>query len=255
MPDASLIAAVEKAALWAWPPERTAGVGGWLLKHGGAGSRRLNSAATLTFDGSCDVDRAIAEVRRWYDERHVPPCFHLTDAAVPADLDRRLDVLGWRYLTPTDVLLRPVDRAEPTPSTPHEIVLETRPTPLVMGALAPVDWTAGQRAARVAIFARIRRPSAFAVTLDHGLPIAGGLCVVDGDHAGIFSMHTQPAYRGRGIASTVLARLARWAADMGAGMLYLQVEQANAAAAKLYRRSGFERVYGYHYRQWGEGKA
>ena len=41
---------------------------------------------------------------------------------------------------------------------------------------------------------------------------------------------------------------ARWAARKGAGRLYLQVEDGNDAALRLYTRAGFTRSHGYHYR-------
>jgi GNAT superfamily N-acetyltransferase len=46
----------------------------------------------------------------------------------------------------------------------------------------------------------------------------------------------------------VLAALAGWAAAHGAGRMYLQVEQGNRPAFRLYGQAGFREVCGYHYR-------
>ena len=45
----------------------------------------------------------------------------------------------------------------------------------------------------------------------------------------------------------MLAALAGWAAAQGAGM-YLQVEQGNKPAVRLYGQAGSREVSGYHYR-------
>jgi ribosomal protein S18 acetylase RimI-like enzyme len=62
-------------------------------------------------------------------------------------------------------------------------------------------------------------------------------------------MRTRLPFRKRGFARRVLERLAGWAAAAGAEGLYLQVEDDNAPALGLYGASGFERAYGYHYRE------
>jgi Acetyltransferase (GNAT) family len=56
-----------------------------------------------------------------------------------------------------------------------------------------------------------------------------------------------PDARRRGAGGAVLAALADWAVSQGFSRLYLQVEQNNTAALRLYRRTGFEEVCIYHY--------
>jgi GNAT superfamily N-acetyltransferase len=73
--------------------------------------------------------------------------------------------------------------------------------------------------------------------------------VVEPPWAGVFSMLTLPERRGRGHGAEVLGAIARFALERGAGALYLQVEEENAAARSLYARAGFRTRYRYHYRQ------
>ena len=61
-------------------------------------------------------------------------------------------------------------------------------------------------------------------------------------------MATLPEARGRGAARTALASLADWAAARGASAMYLQVENDNGPALRLYDRTCFAEVCGYHYR-------
>lgn len=243
--DTGLVRRIEQAAIWAWPPSETRSVGGWLLCIGGAATRRLRSARTLDFAGA-DLDLAIGKVEALLAARGWPSCFHLADLVAPADLDRRLAACGYELVTPTSVMLAAVPPEAPPD---RSIELHGRATQPVINAIADRLWSAEGRAERVAIFGRIRRPHRFALAWVDGEPAAAGLCVRDGDLAGIFAMRTQEPFRGRGLARRVLSRLAAWAQGEGAGRLYLQVEDDNLPAGALYRRFGFQRIYGYHYRE------
>ncbi len=240
------VARLERAGLWAWPPAETASIAGWLARAGGAASRRLNSVATLTFEEGADLEKAIHRVEQWYAARGLPACFHLTDVAVPAELDTVLAARGYRLLAPTEVRLRPLGEEIPPAD---EITLETRAGAGFMNAVAEPHWDARLRAERAATFARIRRPHVFAVDFRDGIPAAGGVCVVTEGIAVIHSMRTRPEYRRQGRARAVLARLLAWGAAMGASEAMLQVQEDNAAARALYEAFGFAPVYRYRYRR------
>ena len=86
--------------------------------------------------------------------------------------------------------------------------------------------------------------------------VAGiGFGVVDRGWLGTFGMATAPAWRRRGVASSVLAGLRGHAAQVGARASYLQVEVDNEPAIRLYGRVGFVRSHGYHYRSEALGGA
>lgn len=235
---------VEQAALWAWPPQGTRLIDGWLVVAGGRANRRLRSARTLDFTGT-DLARAISAVETFQAAQGVPPCFHIADLVAPADLEAVLAARGYALRTPSSVLLAPLPQGEPDPA----VELLTRATPALMNVLCDERLPADLRAERAAILARIRRPHRLGLLWQDEAPAAAALCVRDGDLAGIFAMRTVPWLRGRRLAARVLLRLARWAADEGARQLYLQVEDDNAAALALYRRLGFARAYGYRYRE------
>ncbi|MEF9906209.1 GNAT family N-acetyltransferase [Streptomyces sp. P9-A2] len=78
-------------------------------------------------------------------------------------------------------------------------------------------------------------------------PAAIGRCVVDGRWAGFAAVEVDPALRRRGLASAVMAALARRALEEGASAAWLQVEDDNAAAHALYGRMGFAAHHSYHH--------
>ncbi|MQA27944.1 MAG: GNAT family N-acetyltransferase, partial [Micromonosporaceae bacterium] len=69
--------------------------------------------------------------------------------------------------------------------------------------------------------------------------------------AGVFGMATLPEARGKGAARDVLAAVADWAGAHRADRMYLQVERDNIPALRLYERTGFSEICGYHYRTAG----
>ena len=248
---AGLVAAVERAAMWAWPPTELRHLHGWLLRAGTRGSRRLNSAQTLAFDVQHDrrLAPAIAEAERWYAARGLPPCFQLTDAFAPPGLDEALAAAGYARLTPTALMLADAaDLRRALPGAP-EVELLHRPGQGVMNAMADPLWGDATRRERAALIARIRRPYRLGLVSVGGEPAAGGLVVADGDLAGLFALRTQVPFRRRGLGRRLVAGLVGWALGQGATRIYLQVEKGNAPALALYAGLGFASAYGYWYRE------
>jgi ribosomal-protein-alanine N-acetyltransferase len=77
------------------------------------------------------------------------------------------------------------------------------------------------------------------------------------DEAEILSVAVAPAWRGRGLAASLLNLHLRRLAGLGARAVYLEVGEQNAPARRLYARAGFAEVgrrQGY-YAQAGESGA
>lgn len=242
-----IVERIEAAALWAWPPRETAYVEGWLLRAAGGRLRRVNSVRTLAFTPGADLDGAIRRVEAWYAARGLPACFQPTARSQPPKLEAALAERGYAALPPVSVrLIDPAAVPEPTASG---IDLLTRPTPGVMNTICDPQLDRAARQERAALFARIRRPHVFGLVSQAGEPVATGLCVLDGELAGIFAMRTAVPHRGQGHARQLFQRLAGWARAAGARQLYLQVEDDNAPAVRLYGRFGGHVAYRYWYRE------
>lgn len=65
---------------------------------------------------------------------------------------------------------------------------------------------------------------------------------IGGDEAEILSVALAPGERGRGLARKVLMTHLGYLAAQGVRAVFLEVEEANAAARALYRRAGFADV-------------
>jgi ribosomal protein S18 acetylase RimI-like enzyme len=246
--DPDLVAAVERAALWAWPPREVRFLHGWLLRAGGPlAPRRVSSAQTLAFDASDRLAAAIGETEAWYAARGLPACFQLTDVAAPPGLDAVLAERG--YVREGESLVMLGDPATAAAADGGAVEILHRPRQSALAAMADPLWGDAQRRERAALLARIRRPHRYGLVTVGGEPAAGGLVVADGALAGLFALRTQPPFRRQGLARRLVAALSAWAREQGAEQLYLQVEAENAPALALYAGLGFAAAYRYGYRK------
>ncbi|SCE05641.1 Acetyltransferase (GNAT) family protein [Streptomyces sp. ScaeMP-e83] len=232
----------------AWQPVESEPLGEWRLRAAGGFTRRANSALPLG-DPGMPLGEAFGRVGSWYEERGLPPYIQTatgaegTQEALCAELERH----GWR----------------------REVTAEVR-----IAALAPIgDLDADVSAVRLSRapdepwLARYQRfstpgphvlrvlgsgPSVWFATVpgagDGGeAPAAIGRCVVDGRWAGFMAVEVAPEHRRRGLATSVMAALARRALDEGASAAWLQVEEDNGGARALYDGMGFAAHHRYHH--------
>jgi len=280
VPVASVRELVEVAAR-GWPAVETERLGGWTLRAGGpeqsgrpvpgnsapggpgpvGGARparregftaRANSVLPLG-DPGLPQDEAIAAAQRWYEERGLVPRVQVTtggertDELLAAELERR----GWsgeRYALLRIAALAPLADREPD----HRVRLSRTPDAGWL-SLHPRAGKLRGAAADAALKVLTGGPSVWFATVPgnsgSGAPGAIGRCVIDGRWAGFAAMEVAPERRREGLATAVMAELAREALAEGASAAYLQVESDNAAARALYDGLGFADHHAYHYRR------
>lgn len=235
----------------AWQPVESEPLGEWRLRAAGGFTRRANSALPLG-DPSLPLGEAFGRVERWYEERGLPPYIQTatgaegTQEALCAELERH----GWRREVTAEVriaALAPVGDLDADVSavrlsrTPDEAWLSryqrfSTPGPHVLRVLGggPSVWFATVAGAGDGV-------------ADGDAPAAIGRCVVDGRWAGFMAVEVAPGHRRRGLATSVMAALARQALEEGASAAWLQVEEDNEGARALYDGMGFAPHHRYHH--------
>ncbi|MGA4839791.1 GNAT family N-acetyltransferase [Streptomyces sp. G45] len=247
---------VARACARAWPPVESERLGEWELRGASGFTRRANSVLPLGDPGR-PLDTALAYVRSWYARRGLPAYVQAATGAAGTQeaLCAALDERGWRREVTTRVhvgglapvgdldadtgrvaLTRDVDEA-----WLRRYQRSARPGPHMLKVLTggPSVW-----------FAAVPGESG-----GDGVPAAIGRCVVDGRWAGFMAVEVDPARRRQGLATAVMAALARRALDEGASAAWLQVEEDNAGALALYDRMGFALHHRYHHYREPEGTA
>lgn len=241
---------LEELAANAWPAEIIQVVDGWRLRYTGNVHRRVNSVWPNEDNGRYPLSTKLELVEAFYQQRQAPARFQICPAALPAPLDEVLAERGYVIDAPTHVQ---------TAALPPILHHTTATYPATLSPSFDEAWFAfdvasAQRSPHAAgvrrgIMQRIG-PLAAYVTVPLDEQIVGiGLGVVERGWLGLFNMRTHVAYRRQGIATAVIHHLAHWGQLEGASHIYLQVEQDNPVAQRLYEKVGFTTLYAYHYRQ------
>ncbi|MFJ8534502.1 GNAT family N-acetyltransferase [Streptomyces sp. NPDC093591] len=241
-----------QVATRAWRPVQSERLGEWELRAASGFTRRANSVLPLG-DPGMPLEDALDAVRRWYGDRGLPAYVQTATGAEGTQelLCAQLERLGWVREVSAEMwigALAPVaDRGEPA-----EVA------GVVLSREADEAWLARYQrkgVSEVALEVLGSGPSVWFATVPGeggGAPAAIGRCVVDGRWAGFAAVEVDPALRRQGLATRVMAALARRALDEGASAAWLQVETENVGAREMYARMGFAAHHAYHhYREPG----
>lgn len=252
-----------RVAARAWPAVEREELGEWLLRAADGFTRRANSVLPLG-DPGVPLDEALGQVRDWYDARGLPACVQTATGGSGAGerLGAALTTHGWTIDVTAEVWIAGL---APVADLAADLAAE----PAAVGARGgdeSVDRVELSRGASSGWLQRYQRatlaprpvvtavleggPSVWLASLPaegDGPPAAIGRLVVDGRWAGFTAVETDPARRRTGLATTIMAALARQALDEGASAAYLQVETDNEGARRMYSRLGFAPHHSYHH--------
>lgn len=233
-----------------WPPFETEARGDWVLRWSDGVTGRANSVRVAGSPGVPLVD-ALETVARWYADRGAPA---LLQVPVPSAYDDALDAAGWSVARRT--VLRTGSTAEvlaaaegPRPAGVH-VVRGHEPSAelleLVDPGLDPEALTRILVGPAERVLVEVRDDAG--ALLGTGRASATGGVGGSGRWAGVTSIATVPAARRRGIATLVMAELARWSLEHDCPRTYLQSLASNDAASALYERLGMPVHHAYVYR-------
>ncbi|MFG2294780.1 GNAT family N-acetyltransferase [Streptomyces sp. NPDC048603] len=238
-----------RAGARAWQPLESEPLGGWTLRAAAGFTRRANSVLPLG-DLGIPLDEALARVTAWYAERGLPAYVQTSTGAADTQeaLCAALEERGWVREVSTEVriaslapiadLVEPVDVSGAASGAGAEVLLSRE---------CGEEW--------LARYGKVSDPDVARRVLSAGPSVwfatvpgkAIGRLVVDGRWAGFGAVEVAPEHRREGLATAVMAALARQALAEGASAAWLQVETGNGGARGLYDGMGFVTHHLYHH--------
>ncbi len=241
-PEAAPVFEVERAAAATWPASTAEHRGGWLLRYC-ADLDRWRSNSALPPARLRDVEAEVDQVVRFYSERDAAAAVQVSPSRWHEELDLGLAERGFRQVTQVHVLTAESQAPGDVPAAAGvEVRLDDAPMTRWLDASGAI------RGRSEPGLARIDRPARYATALLDGAAAGVGLFVRDGRWCAVYCMATAPWARGMGVARAVLRAGARWASEQRVSGMFLQVEQGNEVARRLYAGCGFEFSHEYHYR-------
>lgn len=238
-------------------------LGQWELRASQGFTQRGNSVLPVG-DPGVPLATAVDRIQDWYAVRGLPAKVTL---AGPVGFDPASDSLGAELLSRGWTV---ADRTlNLTASTEKVAIGDPGGPEVAVGEDLDDSWMAAYRQSRAAVpdaatgvlrgspshlFGSIALGGGLAQTLGLSTPgsreprpVSIGRLGIAHGWAGLGAVWTDPAFRGRGLAGRLTARLADAAGQRGIHLMHLQVEADNATAIRLYERLGFDRHSSYVY--------
>ena len=218
---------------------------GWVVRASGNDVRRANSA-TVFYPSSIALAVKIGVVEDWYRLHQQPAMFRLNDTLTPPELDGLLAQRGYAREMETFMMTLDINSIALDAAVPAGLRVVERNS---VDGIADVHQLKGSAttmaerdAARQSLW---RGPEQYlAIKSINGL-VSCGMARVQNGQVGIFTMRTAENSRRNGHASLLVARLLAWGRAQGAHSAFLQVDQSNEPAIRVYQRFGFAPRYIY----------
>jgi ribosomal protein S18 acetylase RimI-like enzyme len=237
------VESLERATFAAVPPQALESLDGWLLGLDDGTVGRAHSAVPTRHQRANAA--VLDEVMARYARRGLAAVFRVP--RLPAFDSVRAALAGRGYAGGKPTLTMTGDlEAMAAMASAAQVELLAAPDPRWEAVFLGEGFDPQEAAGRLAILRRARDNVFAAAVLEGQVAAVGTGCYAEG-WCGIHGMRTAPAWRGRGLASAVLAALAHEARLRGIGRAFLQVEEGNETAQRLYRRAGLRVAWGYEY--------
>lgn len=221
-----------------WPAAAKRQAGGWTVRQGQGGGKRVSCATAEDDAAAAQIDLAEAS----FAEFDQPALFCIRGDQHP--LDRALDARGYQVADPVILFAAPV--ADLAAEPPEKLTTFPIWPPL---AITAEIWAAGGIGPeRRAVMERAALPKTAILGRTEDRAAGAAFVSMFGGVAVLHALHVDPQMRRKGLARNLMRGASHWAAQAGAKRLALAVTAANAPAIALYKSFGMAEAGNYHYR-------
>jgi len=238
---------LEEIAMNAWPALKQVLYDGWVLRFAEGFTGRANSV-NLLYQAKINPEEKIDYCRELFDAWGIPLKFRLTPYFNSSSLEEILIRKGYIRSESIHVMVK---KFEGGVSWGFRDDVSGQVLSIQKWIEAYYSLNKDNRkfaSVHQRMLGRIGNRTLPLVLLERGSLVACGFGVYERGYFGIFNLFTDEKYRSRGFATEILKRMFSWAIDHGAKIAYLQVDESNLIARRLYKKIGFFLAYPYWYR-------
>lgn len=234
---------LERATLDAVAPPEILEIDDWLLPMDRSTIGRAISAVPKRHS---DLNPAsVRAIESVYQSRGLKTQFRIPDVPECANIHAELRRCGFTPVQPTLTQIAPLTSG-PVPVQGASVTVSNKPTEswravYLSEGFDPVDGLNRVNALSRSAYVR------YAHVEQAGRSIAAGTASTSHGWIGIHGMRTLPEARGQGLATMIIRAFVQEALQSGQSGLYLQVEEKNTGAVRLYEKLGFRTAWRYHY--------
>lgn len=236
------VAALETLCADAWPALVDEQLGAWRLRAADGFTGRANAALAIG-DPGMPVPAALDAVRAFAARAGIGP---RVQAPIDSPWDRAVQRAGWVL----DVAHAAGSESAVMVADLDVLAAQPVPLPVELPLRPSDDWFGSppSSAARHVLDPGGTPTTAFALVRDPDAGVVGRMraCVV-ADHLHVSVLEVEPAARGRGLGTGLMAAAATWGREQGARWAVLQVALHNTRARALYTRLGMVTHHQYRY--------
>lgn len=219
-----------------WAPAAIRDAGGWRLRDGGGGGKRVSAATRL------DAGANPAEAETMMVRMGQTPLFMVREGE--GDLDAALAARGHTVVDPVTIYAARLDAIDRSGLPAHRVIACDLP----LAAMAEIWAAGGIGPARLAVMDRVAGPKTYLLARAGDRPAGVAFVAIHDGVAMLHALEVADAERRKGVGRMVTLAAADWAATAGAEVLALAVTNANGAANALYATVGMVPAGRYHYR-------
>jgi len=240
-----MIRAIEELSMNAFPAMDTMYYDGWMIRMSEGKSKRVNSVYSL-YPSAIPIEEKVLCCENVFRENRLRRIFKLTEQETCSGLDSFLRGRRYKEAGRTQIKTLSLKNREFGTDCDFEYFTDF-----------PKDWYRDlchaenrkpiDKLLMAEAWKRVVPPQCYISCLINGRRIAFGRGVLDKGFIGIYGVFVDEQYRGRGYGRKITEELLAYGKKKGCDSAYLQVEDGNHKAIRLYEKIGFSEAYQYWY--------
>ena len=232
----------------AWPAKQYSFFNGWIVRFSHGMFDRANSVLPLCYFGkNCEKD--VYRIEEMYQSRQLDVTFQIPEYTSPDYLDHALEKMDYKVKSPTSVLMKSLTPKSFSSTSMQFSSQRTDFDDAWFTTFQTFSNTHLEKYTQMeAIIRRIIPEKIFFTVKEDDQDVGVTLGVLERGNLGIYSLLVDPMKRRRSLGYSLMCYIEEWCINNSIHTIYLQVEQNNLAASKMYQKLGYRNLYSYHYR-------